>query len=95
MAEELWHKIGNTNSVHHNSYPVVDEQYLQDNSVVLPICINGKKRSELTAPTTITNEDLEKMAMANLDIQKWIEGVSIKKVIIVPKRMINIVVVPN
>ena len=92
IAEEIWSKLGEKNSVHHSNYPVADEKYLIEDSVVYPICINGKKREEIEIDVNESQQNIEK-AVLNLDsIQKWLEGKSPKKVIIVQGRMINIVI---
>ena len=92
ITEELWSKLGHEKSIHHQVYPEFEEKYVIDDSIKLPVCINGKKRSEIEIPTTISNEDLETNALALPEIQKWTEGKTVRKVIIVPKRMVNIVV---
>ncbi|MFK7810279.1 MAG: class I tRNA ligase family protein, partial [Saprospiraceae bacterium] len=92
MAEELWMKLGNEPSVHSAAYPVFDEKHLVEDEVEYPISINGKTRSKATFPATASKEELEKLAMDVEGIQKWIEGKTIRKIIVVPKRMINIVV---
>lgn len=92
MAEELWHQLGNKGSVHQSVFPVFEEKYMKEDNVEYPISINGKKRAMASFPSNASKEDLEKQALALEEIQKWIEGKSINKVIVVPKRMINIVV---
>jgi len=92
MTEELWHKFGNESSIHKSTYPTSDKKYLVQNNFTFPVCINGKKRAEIEATLDDSNEYLEKQAIALPEIQKWTEGKTIRKVIIVPKRMINIVV---
>ncbi len=92
LAEELWYKLEGGGSVHHASYPILNEEYLIEDSIEYPISINGKKRATAEFPADASKEDLEKEAVANQDIQKWLEGKTVRKVIVVPKRMINIVV---
>ena len=92
MAEELWSQMGNQDSVHLASYPDFDEQYLKEDSINYPISINGKKRAEMQFPADFGKDMLEKEALKIESIQKWLDGKSVRKVIVVPKRMINIVV---
>ncbi len=92
MAEELWQYLEHTQSVHMASYPVHNESYLVSDEVEYPICINGKKRALQSYPATLSKEELEAEAMKLEDLAKWTEGKKIVKVIVVPKRMINIVV---
>jgi len=92
ITEELWHLLGNEGSVHKAHYPVHEEKFLKEDSIEYPVSINGKKRALAEFPADASKEDLEKAALEVEDIQKWIEGKTIRKIIVVPKRMINIVV---
>jgi len=92
IAEELWSKLSKTTSVHHSAFPVCDESYLVEDNVVYPICINGKRKGELTFPNGADAATLEKMAMENDFVQKLLEGQAPKKVVVVPGRMINFVI---
>lgn len=94
-TEELWNKLGHQDeviSIHKSSYPETDESYLVEDSVTYPISINGKKRSEATFAANASKEEIEKAALALEQIQKYTEGKTVRKVIVVPKRMVNIVV---
>jgi len=73
-------------------FPKHDEQFLKEDSITYPISINGKKRMTADFPADMSKEDLEKTALAMEEMQKWIEGKEIRKVIVVVGRMINIVV---
>jgi len=92
MSEELWTMLGNEYSVHTASYPEVDESYLVEDSFEYPICVNGKKRTLKSYAADASKEDMEKDAVSLDEIQRWIEGKNVVKIIVVPKRMINIVV---
>jgi leucyl-tRNA synthetase len=92
LTEELWHKLGNTDSVHLSSYPIHNEEYLKESAVMMPLSINGKKRSEIMVDVNLDKETVQKLALADESIQKWTEGKEVVKVIVVPKRMVNIVV---
>ncbi len=92
LSEEIWESLGHTESVHKAGFPKFDASLLVQDSVVYPLCVNGKKRSELEVASDMSKEDIESLAKANEAIQKWLDGKTIKKVIVVPGRMINIVV---
>lgn len=92
ITEELWQLLGQEGSVHKATYPVVNEAYLKEDQIEYPISINGKKRSTAVFPADASKEDIEKAAVELEDIQKWVEGKTIRKIIVVPKRMVNIVV---
>ena len=92
ITEELWQQLGKEGSVHHAAFPVLNEAYLKEDSIEYPISINGKKRATIKFPADLAKEDMEKAALELEVIQKWIEGKTVRKVIVVPKRMINVVV---
>ncbi len=92
ISEELWHQLGNESSVHLATFPKLNEAYLKEDSITYPISVNGKKRATADFPADASKDDLEKAALEHEAIQKWIEGKTIRKVIVVPKRMVNIVV---
>ena len=92
ITEEIWELMGEVNSIHISHYPVHDETYLQRDTVIYPISINGKKRLEWETSKNHTEEELKKMAVHLPEISKWIGDTEIKKIIFVPGRMINIVI---
>jgi len=91
-SEELWHALGNDGSVHHSTYPEFDESYLKEDSIEYPISINGKKRTAIDIPSDASKDEIEKIALANEVVQKWVDGKPIRKVIVVPGRMVNVVI---
>lgn len=92
ITEELWHLAGHEGTVHDASFTAFDEKHLVEDEIEYPISVNGKKRANAALPADASKEDLEKLALELPEIQKWIEGKEIRKIIVVPKRMINIVV---
>ncbi len=93
FAEELWHRLGNEGSIHkEGKYPIHNDEYLKEDEITYPVSINGKVRATVTFPADATKDQLEKAAVELEAIQKWIDGQNIKKVIVVPGRMINLVV---
>ncbi|NND05385.1 MAG: leucine--tRNA ligase [Saprospiraceae bacterium] len=92
LAEELWQRLGHLASVHQASFPTFEAEHLVVSEISYPISINGKKRAEASFAANASKEDVEREALALDSIQKWIDGKTVRKVIVVPKRMINIVV---
>jgi len=92
IAEELWRQIGNTNSVLDASFPVYEEKYLIETSKEYPISVNGKLRTTMNISLEATQEEVEKLALGNEVVQKWIEGKTPKKIIYVKNKMVNVVV---
>lgn len=91
IAEELWEKLGHTETIFDASFPKYDEQYLIESSYSYPISINGKVRAQMTFALDMPKEDIEKVVMASEIVQKWSEGKPPKKVIIVPGKIVNVV----
>ena len=91
-SEELWHIIGGDKSIHTSAFPEFNAEYMVEDSVEYPICVNGKKRFLRSFPTDFTKEEIEAEVLSLEELTKWIEGKSVIKTIVVPKRMVNVVV---
>ena len=93
MAEELWQgALGQEGSVHLlASYPQHEESYLVEDEIEYPIQINGKVRLKQRFPAEASNQELESLVLGLEELEKWKEGKEIKRVVVVPKRMINLV----
>ena len=92
MAEELWEQLGGeTKSVCDAAWPAWDESYLVENEVQLTVSFNGKARFQMTFPADATKEDIEKSALADDRSKHYIDGKTIVKIIVVPRKIINIV----
>lgn len=91
MAEELWEQMGGQGSVCDAEWPAWEESYLVENEVQLTVSFNGKARFQMTFPADATKEDIEKAALADERSQHYIDGKTIVKIIVVPKKIINIV----
>lgn len=91
MAEELWEQMGGQGSVCDAEWPAWEESYLVENEVQLTVSFNGKARFQMTFPADATKEDIEKAALADQRSQHYIDGKTIIKIIVVPKKIINIV----
>ncbi len=92
IAEELWQKLGHKTSIADAEFPVHNEAYLVENSIDYPVAINGKTRFNIQLPTDFSNQQIEEAVRNSDKLPKYIEGKQIIKMIIVPKRMINVVV---
>ena len=92
LAEELWHQMGHEDSVVMQKFPEFVESYVVENNFTYPVSINGKKRFDLELPITLSPAEIEKAAIESPEATKWIADKSIKKVVVVPKKIINIVV---
>jgi len=94
VTEEIWNRLGESGSVHHAAYPVFDEAHLKEDSIEYPVSINGKKRGVAEFASDASREDIAAAAKELAIVKKWSvdEGKTIRKVIVVPGRMINVVV---
>ena len=92
IAEELWSALGNNGSVCDAKWPVYDERYLVENEIQLTISFNGKARYQKTFASDATNDVIEKAVLEDERSAKYLEGMTIVKVIIVPKKIVNVVV---
>lgn len=92
IAEELWAKLGNKESIAYAVFPKYNEAYLVESNHKYPVSFNGKMRFILELPTTLTAAEVEKEVMANEQTIKQLNGQSPKKVIVVPNKIINFVV---
>src|SRR5690606_10486282 len=90
IAEELWPLMGHAGSIVDAQYPAFKAEYLTENVHEYPISINGKVRAKLPLPVDLSKEEIEAQALANEVVQKWLEGKAPKKIIVVPKKIVNI-----
>lgn len=91
-AEALWQHLGNDTSVAQAAWPALDTQYLQEDTFEYPITINGKVRTRLSFALDTPRKEIEQQVLADANVQKWTQDKSIKKIIIVPQRLVNVVV---
>ncbi len=92
LSEELWHTLGHTTSVCDAQWPTYNEEYLKEDTVNYAVSFNGKVRFNLEFPADASREAIEEATLAHENSAKWLDGKSIKKVIVVPGKLINIVV---
>ena len=92
IAEELWHALGNESTVCDAQWPEFDEKYLVESTVQMGIAFNGKRRFEMQFAVDADNTAIEQAVMADERTARYMEGKQVVKVIIVPKRMVNVVI---
>ncbi|MFC1594855.1 leucine--tRNA ligase [Patescibacteria group bacterium] len=92
ITEEIWHNLGNKESIHQEPWPKYDSKLVEDDVFQLVIQVDGKLRDSIEVPMGISQKDAEKQALASKNVQKYLNGKKPKKVIFVPKRLINIVI---
>ncbi len=91
VAEELWHRMGREGSVVYADFPEADAALLVDDEVEIPVQVKGKVRSRITVPANVDDAALEAAALADARIQEVLDGAEIRKVIVVPGRLVNII----
>ncbi|MBW1838996.1 MAG: class I tRNA ligase family protein, partial [Deltaproteobacteria bacterium] len=92
IAEELWEKLGEKESILKIPWPAYDVSAMVEEEILIVIQVNGKLRSRITVPVDSSNEEVKKIALSDEKTQGWIAGKEIKKVIVVPKKLVNVVV---
>ncbi len=92
ISDEIWHLIGNSKSVHLEKWPVFDEDALRENNYELVIQINGKVRDKINVEINISDDEIKEKTLVRPNVKKWIDNKTIRKIIIVKGRIINIVV---
>jgi len=91
IAEELWEKLGNSPSVAFAPYPAYNENYTAQNSFEYPVSVNGKMRAKIELSLSLSKEQVED-EIRNMDLSKWTEGKPLKKIIVVPGKIVNVVI---
>jgi leucyl-tRNA synthetase len=92
IAEELWHAMGNTQSIVNAEFPKFNAGYLVEDAFCYPVSVNGKHRTNLTFALNATQAEIEAGVLANATVQKWLEGNPPKKIIFVKGKIINVVI---
>lgn len=93
VAEELWHSaLGHDTTVNDAQWPEWNEEYLKENNVNYAVSFNGKARFTMQVPADMPKEEVEKLALSNESSAKWLDGKTIRKIIVVPGKIVNIVV---
>ncbi|CAG1008455.1 leucyl-tRNA synthetase [Anaerolineales bacterium] len=92
IAEELWSQLGKPYSIHTQAWPQVDEAAAKEDSIELPVQVNGKVRDRITVPAEATEDEIKSAALASEAVQKFLEGKEPKKVIVAKGRLVSVVV---
>ncbi len=92
LSEELWQSLGHTSTVCDAEWPKWKEEYLVESTITYPVSFNGKMRFKIDLPADFDNKAIEEKALAHEQAQKWLEGKTVRKVIVVSKKIVNIVV---
>ena len=92
LAEEMWQRLGNKESVLKEQWPEYEERFLEEEVITIVVQVNGKLRSKVKVPSDINEEKLKEHVFADEKVKSWIKGKPIKNFIIVPKKLVNIVI---
>jgi leucyl-tRNA synthetase len=92
VCKQLWHNLGHENDIVIAPWPKVDESALEQDSMKMMLQVNGKLRGEIVVSVSTNKEEIEKIALADENVMRFVEDKAIKKIIVVPKRLVNIVV---
>ena len=92
ICEELWSKLGHERSIEFELFPTLNEEYLKEDEIEYPVSFNGKMRFKLKLPADLGISEIEKAVLAESKVDEFLSGKTIKKLIIIPKKIINIVV---
>jgi leucyl-tRNA synthetase len=92
LAEECWTRLGKDGMIAEAAWPVFDPALAQDDVYVMPVQVNGKRRGEISIPLGATEEQIRETALADNDVKRHLDGAQIRKIIIVPNRILNFVV---
>jgi leucyl-tRNA synthetase len=91
IADELWERLGHQGSIHLETWPDVDEAAARDEEITLVVQVNGKLRDRLTLPVGLPEEEMRQRALASDGAKRFLEGLTVRKVVVVPGRLVNIV----
>ena len=92
IAEEMWSELGHSRTVDQTPWPTLESSLTQADEILIVVQVNGKVRQKITVNAAASQEDVRKFSLEDSKIQEWIQGKEIKKIIIVPKKLVNIVV---
>jgi leucyl-tRNA synthetase len=92
IAEELWHELGHTDTVHRGHWPKYDAAYLETDTITIAVQVNGKVRAEIELAAGATDDEAKKMALAHERVQEFTKGAEPKRVIVVAGKLVNVVV---
>ena len=91
ISEELWQMLGKESLIHQAGLPKYEEKYLEKDEIDYVVQVMGKIRGKITVSVSATNEKIKELAIKQENVQKYIQGKEIKKIIVVPKKLVSIV----
>ena len=91
FCHALWNHLGHSGAVMDAAWPKSDKEALTQDSIMIVLQVNGKLRDRIDVPKDITKKDLEVLALTNPAVKRFTEGKTLRKVVVVPKRLVNIV----
>jgi len=92
ICEELWSLLGNTESIEFQKFPILNEDYLVEDEIEYPVSVNGKMKFKIALPATLSAKEIEDLVLQNDKMGMLLEGKTPKKIIVVPKKIVNIVI---
>lgn len=92
IAEEMWYLLGNNESANKSNWPAYDEELIRAEEILIVLQVNGKVRHKISVPENISEEELKTKSLEEPKVLEWIRDKTVKKVVVVPKRLVNIVV---
>ncbi len=92
LSEEIWEMLGEKNLVARQQWPIVDETLLSNDTITMPIQVNGKRKGQIEVDNSLEPNEIEKLALSQEAVQRAIDGTTPKKVIVVPGRIVNVVI---
>jgi len=92
ICEELWSLMGNEGSIEYVKFPILDEKYLEEDEIEYPISVNGKVKFKISLSAQLSAKEVEDLVLQNEKMEQILEGKTPKKIIVVPKRIVNIVI---
>jgi len=92
ISEELWEKLGNTSTIFNQSWPEHDEEKSKDEVIIIPVMINNKLRSRIEVDSNSSDDDIKTIVLSDAKVKEWLKDKDIKKFIVVPKKLVNIIV---
>lgn len=92
ICEELWSLLGNKESIEFEKFPILDENYLIEDEIEYPVSVNGKMKFKIALPATLSAKEVEDLVLQNEKMGMLLEGKTPKKIIVVPKKIVNIVI---
>ena len=92
LSEEIWENLGQKNLVARQPWPAVDESFLSDENITMPIQVNGKRKGQIEVQRDLESSEIEKLALTEEAVQRALNGENPKKIIVVPGRIVNVVI---